>query len=724
MTVLIIAEKPNQAQAYANALKGAKKRKGYFEIPKNNIFPNGAIITYGIGHLITLKEPHEYDPSFKHWEMESLPIIPKSFEFKVLENKIEQFSIVKKLIHECDEYIVVATDSDREGESIADLIIKQAGGDSKPRKRLWINSLEDDEIVKGFKNLKDGKDFLLYAEEAQARQISDWLVGLNMSRLFTLQLAEKGVRGEGGKNIVFSVGRVQTPTLFLIYKRQKEIENFVSKPFYELEATFETENGTYKGKYKGKYDSKFEIEDVLKKYSIQLNGNIGLIKEVKKEIKQTKPPQLHSLSSLQILANKKYKYSPNKVLEIVQKLYDNPLKLVTYPRTDTPYITESEFLYLRENLNGYMNITKDQFDPYTLEASKRYVNSSKVQEHYAIIPTKKIPSQAVLDSLTKEEKNIYFEVIKSALGMFHFPYEYEETSITTEINQLPFTTKGRIEKSKGWKELFSNDPKDGSEEQSTNETILPNVIEGMNCNAKINVAEGKTTKPKPYTEGDLIPLMRDCGKKIKDMDVETKDILNDVEGLGTEATRSNIIETLKNQSYIEIKKNRVYVTKKGEILCQAVEGTLLAKPELTAKWESYLKKIGKNEGNKQTFIKNTITFTKNTVESTKKNMQSLDINSAIQEMQEIDHIALCPSCKKGYILDRKTFYGCSEYKNGCKQSFPKKKSGKILTKTQIKQLCEKGRTTSKVKGFKKKDGDDKFDAFLELKDGKIMFSFK
>lgn len=328
----------------------------------------------------------------------------------------------------------------------------------------------------------------------------------------------------------------------------------------------------------------------------------------------------------------------------------------------------------------------------------------------------------MINSLTIEQKNIYFEILKSALGMFHAPYVYEETTIVTTVNELPFETKGKIEKSKGWKEMFLDDPKDEDNEE-LKESLLPDVSSGMKVESMLQIKEGKTTKPKQYTEGDLIPLMRDCGKKIKEIDEESKAILNEVEGLGTEATRSNIIEGLKKQKYIEVKKNKVFVTKKGEILCQAVEGTLLAKPELTAKWESYLKKIGKGEGDKKTFILNTINFTKSIVENTKQSIEFLKIDSQIQAMQSIDNIALCPTCKKGHIIEKKEFYGCTEYKNGCKQTFPKKKNDKSLTKTQIKQLCEKGKT-SKIKGFKKKDSTDKFEAFLELKDGKVMFAFK
>ncbi|MBL5768669.1 type IA DNA topoisomerase [Heyndrickxia sporothermodurans] len=721
-SVLIIAEKPSQAQAYFTALNGSKKHDGYFEIPKSSIFPDGAKLTYAIGHLITLFEPHDYEESLKNWSLDNLPIIPTKFKFKVSSDKIKQFNIVKKLLDECNE-IIIGTDCDREGESIARLIINQAGASHKPTKRLWINSLEDDEIIKGFKNLKDGKDYIHYSEEAQARQISDWLVGLNTSRLYSLLLFKKGVKGEGGRNVSFSVGRVQTPTLKLIYDRQKEIENFKPKPFFELESLFSTNSGTYKGRYKGKYDSKNEVQDLLRKSGISSTGkSIGEIKDVKKEVKKTPSPQLFSLSSLQVLANKKFRYSPNQVLKIVQSLYDNPLKLVTYPRTDTPYITDSEFAYLKDNLSNYQKLANQVFEPHSLEPNKRYVNSKKVQEHYAIVPTKKIPSDTVINSLTIEQKNIYFEILKSALGMFHAPYVYEETTIVTTVNELPFETKGKIEKSKGWKEMFLDDPKDEDNEE-LKESLLPDVSSGMKVESMLQIKEGKTTKPKQYTEGDLIPLMRDCGKKIKEIDEESKAILNEVEGLGTEATRSNIIEGLKKQKYIEVKKNKVFVTKKGEILCQAVEGTLLAKPELTAKWESYLKKIGKGEGDKKTFILNTINFTKSIVENTKQSIEFLKIDSQIQAMQSIDNIALCPTCKKGHIIEKKEFYGCTEYKNGCKQTFPKKKNDKSLTKTQIKQLCEKGKT-SKIKGFKKKDSTDKFEAFLELKDGKVMFAFK
>jgi DNA topoisomerase III len=710
--VVILAEKPSQAKAYAEALKNSKRHEGYFDIPSCSLFPNGAKITWGIGHLVTLKEPHEYQEEWGKWNIENLPIVPEAFQFKVVKDTKKQFDIVKGLLKETDE-IVVATDCDREGENIARSIIYLSGAMKKPTKRLWINSLEEGEVIRGFQNLRNGNDYLSLYEEAQARQISDWLVGLNASRLYTLLLQKKGVKEP------FSVGRVQTPTLKLIHERQKEIENFKPEPFFELEAIFNHDNTKFKGRYKERFKTIDILKQELQKHGIAAipTNIVGNIKNVQKNTKKINPPKLHSLSSLQTLANKKYKYSPSKVLQIVQSLYDTPLKLLTYPRTDTEFITENEFAYLKDNLTNYQNIAGQTFEPLTLEPQKSYVDNSKVQEHYAIIPTKKIPNKSIIDGLTEEQKNIYMEIVKSILGMFHHPYIYEETVIETDVQGLLFLSTGKVEKSVGWKKMFSLEEKEDEKEENQK---LPEVNVGLKCEGLLKSKEGKTSSPKRYTEGQLINLMKTCGKIIDESENEIKAILKEIDGLGTEATRSGIIETLKRQNYIEVKKNLVYVTKKGEILCTVVDGTLLSKPELTAKWESYLKKIGQNQGNKNTFINSTIEFTKTIVDNAKTDIEQSNIDTNIQEINSAEHIGLCPSCKKGHIVDKNSFYGCTEYKNGCKQTFQKKLLEKSLTKTNIKQICEKGKT-SKIKGFK---GKKEFDACLILKDGKLSFSFE
>ncbi|HZH59645.1 MAG TPA: DNA topoisomerase III [Metabacillus sp.] len=710
--IVILAEKPSQAKAYADIFSNVKGQEGYYQVPSCSIFPKGAKITWGIGHLVTLKEPHEYNESWKHWRMEDLPLLPEKFQFKVADDKKKQFKIVKKLLDEATQ-IIIATDCDREGENIARSIIHYAGASHKPIKRLWFNSLEEDELLRAFRDLREGQQYISYYHEAQARQISDWIVGLNASRLYTLLFKETGIKE------VFPVGRVQTPTLKLIYDRQREIEGFVPKQFFELEAIFTTQKGCYKGRYVEKTDTKEEMLKKLVENSIvEGKENKAKIHEVRKEIKKLNPPKLHSLSSLQSLLNKKYKYSPSQVLAIVQTLYDTPLKLVTYPRTDTQYITEHEFNYLKEQLPSYQRLVNHVFEPCSLQPNKRYVDGSKVQEHYAIIPTRKIPSLETLNSLTNEQRIVYFEILKSVLAMFHAPYVYEETVIQTEMNSFLFVTKGKVEKEKGWKELYGDgtDGTDKTDEQPT----LPEVTKGEFCTGKVSIHEGKTTPPKRYTQGQLIDVMKTCGRIVDELSDEDKEILKNVEGLGTEATRSTIIDNLIKQNYIEVKKNLVYVTKKGEILCKLLEGTLLTKPELTAKWESYLQKIGQGEGKKEVFIANTIRFIKETVQRSIETIKKVDVEADVGAIKAKDNIALCPACKKGYVVEKNGFYGCTEYKNGCKQTFPQKILGKNITKSHVKHLCEKGKT-NKIKGFK---GKTIFDAYLVLEDGKINFSFK
>ncbi|MBM7096187.1 DNA topoisomerase 3 [Bacillus sp. H-16] len=715
---VILAEKPSQAKAYAEAFSNVKKGDGFLSIPACQQFPGGAKLTWGIGHLVELKNPSEYKGEWKRWSLGTLPIVPERFEFKPTRRTMKQFNVVKRLLKEADE-IIVATDCDREGENIARSIISMSGAWSKPTRRLWINSLEVDEVRKGFASLKEGERYLPLYEEAQARQVGDWLVGINTSRLYTLLLKQKGIED------VFSVGRVQTPTLNLIYERQKEIENFKPEPFFEIEGTFHTEAGTYKGKMKGRYKTKEEVSRMLDGKGVS-ERETGLVKDVKKQVKHQKPPKLHSLSTLQSAMNKKYKYSPSKVLKIVQSLYDQPLKLVTYPRTDTQHITHSEFSYLKNNLSAYQKVAGADFEPASLNPNKRYVDDAKVQEHYAIIPTKKIPQARTVEGLRQDQRNVYMEIVNSALAMFHHDYVYEETTITTDVKTLDFFTRGRVEKDRGWKELFYK----GDSKKKDGDTLLPPVVKGMTAEAKVNVTEDETKPPKPFTEGQLITMMKTCGQMI-DEDEEVRATLKEVEGLGTEATRSSIIETLIKQEYIKVNKNIVSVTEKGRILCEAVSGTLLAKPAMTAKWEKYLKKIGQGAGKKTAFIDNTIAFTHKIVEDAGEVVAKLEVSEAAKSQVSgkgrgkggkwapAEPVASCPACGKGQIMDRKTFYGCSEYKAGCKQTFNKRILGKTLSKTAIKQLCEKGKT-NKIKGFK---GKKPFDASLVLKDGKVEFDF-
>lgn len=707
--VTIIAEKPSQAKEYANAYKIIKKTKHYIQIGTDDVLPNGAFITWGIGHLVELQPPAYYNEKYKKWDLNNLPIAPDFFSYTVTADKKKHFYEVKNLLQKTDE-IIIATDIDREGEAIARLIIMQAKANDKRIKRLWINSLEADEIRNGMKNLRDGKETYNFFMEAQARQISDWLIGMNLSPLYTLLLQKKGFSGTLG------IGRVQSPTVYMIYQRQQEIENFVSKPFYELFGEFKVNNGIYKGKAKLKEENKQSLIKFLEKNNLAgLVFENGIIKNVKKELKRTKSPRLHSLSTLQTTANKRWKYSPAKVLELMQSLYEK--KLVTYPRTDCNYITDSEFEYLSNNVEKYQKIIGVSFMP-DKTPKKRYVDSSKVQEHYAIVMTKTIPSNETLKALNAEEKNIYEEIIKITLSMFHNDYEYEETNIITEVNSIEFYTKGKIEINKGWKELFNN--KIDNVEKSDETDQLPSVKEGESTNGILEIKEGFTSPPKPYTEGDLINLMKTAGKIVDDE--SESEILKEVEGIGTEATRAGIIETIKKNGYIEIKKNIVSVTAKGKILCEAIEGSLLSSPSMTAKWESYLKKIGKGQATQEQFIKQTIIFINKQIKEVPGTLSDKIISKKNQIQQKERYLSVCPICKKGNIIEKKNLYGCTKYKNGCNFNIPKRILGKNISVSTVEQLF-KGKTNL-IKGFKSNKGK-KFDAYLKWdnQQNKITFEF-
>lgn len=707
--VVILAEKPSQAKAYADAFQIKEKTKTYIELKPDSTFPEGATITWGIGHLVELKEPHDYKPEWKKWKLDQLPIVPDQFYEKVASGKWEQFKAVKQLFQKAD-VIINGADVDREGSNIFYSILRLTGVKGKPVKRLWINSLEKDEVRKGFNQLQTNEKDLLLFDEAKARQISDWMVGINASRLFTVLLQKKGFSG------YLSIGRVQSPTVYLIYQRQKEIENFVSEPFYQIEGLFKAEKGSYKGLAKIKEKDKAKVQALMDQHGLKEKEDIqGTVQSVDKKTKHQKSPKLHSLSTLQSVANKRWKYSPSQVLKTMQKLYEK--RLVTYPRTDCNYITDSEFSYLVKNLGRYQEAMNVSFTPASTRPSKRYVDSSKVQEHYAIIPTKTVPTQNKINGLSREEKNIYSEIMLNTLAMFHEDYVYEETTIMTDVKGLAFKSTGRTEVKRGWKELFPQPTKSKQEKDA----LLPEVKNGEEVGARVHIKESMTQPPKPYTEGQLINMMKTCGKLIdNEEDVE---ILKEVEGLGTEATRSGIIETIKAQKYIEVKKNVVYVTEKGITLCEAIEGTLLSSPAMTAKWESYLKKIGNGQGSKQTFIKQTNQFIYKLIEETPASIEKVQVRDTGESNKKKYNtpIAKCPACPTGSIVDRYKFYGCSAYKEGCKVSFPKKLAGKTLTQNMIKTLCEK-KQTKVLKGFK---GKKPFSTALKLdQEYKIKFDFE
>ncbi|EKL7558405.1 DNA topoisomerase 3 [Enterococcus faecium] len=698
MSTVILAEKPSQALAYASAFSSYIKEDGYFRV-KDSIFHDETFVTFGFGHLVELDSPDKYKEEWKKWSLETLPIFPEQYQFSVPEDKQKQFAIVAELLQKATT-IIVATDSDREGENIAWSIIHHAKAytPDKVYKRLWINSLEKEAIRDGFMHLREGKEYLPYYEEAQTRQISDWLVGMNASPLYSLLLQEKGVNG------TFSLGRVQTPTLYMIYQRQLQIDQFQKEPFFELEGNVlhPEQPFTVTLEPSQRFKAKEEVFSFTKEKNVVIGEQEATIQSVDKEQKRSVSPALFSLSRLQAKANKQFKASANDTLKAVQKLYE--AKLLTYPRTDTPYITENEFGYLKSHVEKYCSFLSIDLPLTQLEPRKRYVNNKKVQEHHAIILTKQVPTNEQFQSLSSLEQKIYLLVARTTVAMFLPDYEYEETIVKVSVGELLFQTKGQVPTVQGWKELFQNkkeDTKTETKEDTENQTKLPKISSNETVTLSIGIVEKETTPPKPYTEGTLITAMKTAGKTVDDENEQ--EILKEVEGIGTEATRASIIEALKNKKYIELQKNNLLMTAKGNVLCQAVSGEkLFTSAEMTAKWEEQLKRIGQREGTQEHFLTNIKKFLVHLIKEVPSFVSELDLTS-YQEARSEERKAMsagsCPKCE-GVLLERKDFYGCSNYPT-CHYTLTNNFRHKKLTKKNIQELIE-GKETM-VTGIKTKE---------------------
>ena len=710
MTTVILAEKPSQARSYVEAFQRSTKKQGYYII-NDSLLPPDTVITFGFGHLVELAAPEVYDAKYKHWSLSNLPIFPAHYQFIVPTDKKAQFKIVKEWLSKADT-IVVATDSDREGENIAWSIMNQAKINLKQKtiKRLWINSLEKDAIRSGFKALKDGWAFYPKYQEAQTRQISDWLIGMNGSPLYTLLLRQNGVRG------VYSIGRVQTPTLYMVYQRDQAIKNFKPEPYFELNAEILANQQKFVAKLDPyqRFKDEAGLMTFMQAKHVQKGSQDGLIKDVQKQAKKSASPRLFSLSALQTMINRRYHASAADVLKAVQALYE--AKYLSYPRTDSQYITDQEFTYLRQNLARYQKLVSKEIALPQIEPQSRYVNGKKVQEHHAIIMTKTVPSQEQLAKLSKLEQQVYDLVLRTTLAMFADPYEYEETTIITQVGDANFKATGKVPTKQGWQALF-DDHKADQQEAAT----LPLVHQGDQVQANLQTLQKKTTPPVPFTEGTLITAMKTAGRSLDDE--ASVAILKDVEGIGTEATRANILEVLKNRGYLVTEKNKLHVSEAGITLCKAVElEPLLTSPEMTAKWEQALQQISTEERTPDNFLSQIKKFVAKLIADVPTQLTG---NAAIK--QQINHQQQAQKSAEVFletpqatVLNKQKFY-IVKPKQGEDFTLPKKWSSKTLGKTAIKALVTKGET-SKLKGFKSKKGKS-FDAKLKLDGHKLSFDF-
>ena len=588
MKSLVIAEKPSVARDIARVLKCSKKLNGAIE-------GNRYIITWGLGHLVTLADPEDYNVKYKEWKMEHLPMMPNPFKLEVIGQTGKQFSAVKNQIHRKDvEEIIIATDAGREGELVARLILEKAGS-KKPIKRLWISSVTDKAISDGFAHLKNGHDYDSLYDAAMCRAEADWLVGINATRALTCKY-----------NAQLSCGRVQTPTLAMIAKREAQIKEFKPVPFYGMTAKTGGMTLTWQDQKSKSYRS-FDKERMEKLVS-QLRGEEAVVTAIKKTPKKTPAPLLYDLTELQRDANKKYGFSAKETLNIMQRLYENH-KVLTYPRTDSRYLSSDIIPTLKDRLAAC------QTGPYrkmALMASKQtlpgklaFVNDAKVSDHHAIIPTEQ---SAQLSHMTNEEWKIYDLVVRRFMAVFFPPFQYEQTQVTVEIAGEHFVASGKIIKSQGWKEVYGDlqtteDETENEEDRSLKDQTLPEIKEGDRLpELYISMTEGKTKPPAPFNEATLLSAMENPIAFMESHDKKMAQTLGETGGLGTVATRADIIEKLFGSFLLEKRGKDIYLTSKAKQLLELVPEEL-KKPELTADWEMKLSRIAKGQMKKQTFMK-------------------------------------------------------------------------------------------------------------------------
>lgn len=625
--ILVLAEKPSVGRDLAKVLKCNQSKGAYIEGSKY-------VVTWALGHLVGLQDPEDYDAKYKKWSMETLPMIPKHMKLTVLKKTQKQFYEVKKqmLRNDIDE-IVIATDAGREGELVARWTIEKAGV-KKPLKRLWISSQTDKAILDGFKNLKPGKDYNNLYKAAVCRAEADWLVGLNVTRALTCKY-----------NAQLSAGRVQSPTLAMIVQREEDIKNFIPKDYYTI--TAKAKEFSLQWVDKNNYQSTFN-EEVANKTLVKVRGQEASIIDITESLKKKPSPALYDLTELQRDANKIWGYSAKQTLSIMQRLYENH-KILTYPRTDSRYITTDIVATLPERLRAISigayrvaatNILKGKITP-----SKSFVDNSRVSDHHAIIPTEQSPN---MSNLSSEERNIYDLVVKRFLSVMMPPFEYLQTNIVTEIAGEKFVAKGKVIKSKGWKALYDReDMEDSSEEDGLKDQVLPklNIGDKLKINS-VDINKGKTKPPARFNEGTLLSAMENPHKYIN-VSKDAAKTLNATGGLGTVATRADIIEKLFNSFSIEKRGKEIVPTSKGKQLIELVPSDLKS-PLLTAKWESQLEDISKGKEDAMDFIVEMRRYSRALVEDVKVNGNKF--------VHENVTGAKCPKCGK-YMLEVKTKTG-------------------------------------------------------------------
>ncbi|MGK5092956.1 DNA topoisomerase 3 [Deltaproteobacteria bacterium TL4] len=697
---LCIAEKPSVAREIAGVVGAKQKKEGYFE-------GNGYWVTWTYGHLFQLKEPEDYSPAYKVWSLQQLPILPQSHGIKLINapHIRKQFKIIQNL-HAKASLIINCGDAGQEGELIQRWVLEALGNQIEV-KRLWISSLTEEAIREGFQKMHDSREFDPLFWAGKARAISDWLLGMNGSRLYSKKFTDRGL---------LSIGRVQTPTLAMIVNRYEEIENFKPESYWELhtlyrEVKFQFEKG------------KFENQETGSQVLAAIQNHVFVIQSITTRKGKEAPPRLYDLTTLQMEGNRLYSLTAENTLKHAQSLYEK--KLISYPRVDTTYLPKDLYPKITGILKGLPDWSS-QVAPLLekpISQSSKVFNDVKVTDHHAIIPTGKSSA-----TLSYDEQKVFYLICRRFIAAFYPDCEFSQTVIKASSAEHPFKATGKQILDPGWQILFEKEALPDVKKKEEETQILPNFVKGERGPHQPKLEEKRTHPPRPYTEATLLRAMETAGKELDD---EALQVALKENGIGRPATRAAILETLFKREYIQRVKKALQPTVKGIELIHLIQNPILKSAELTGQWEQKLRAIENQKYTLEVFMKDMeqflVTLVKEVVEApmpptTSPLSPGATASTAQAPLPPKDHLGVCPQCKVGWIIDKGKALGCQRWKEGCGFTLWKQKSNVTLNSKQLEALLQKGQT-SVIKGFVSKQGKT-FDAALKLDhEFKLVFDF-
>jgi len=646
---LFIAEKPSLGEAIAQGLQGQKQKHRGSKGP-THITVGDDIVTWCFGHIYELLEPQEYDESLKVWRLSDLPIVPKVWKLKPKPEAKEQIKVIKELLGSCSE-VVNAGDPDREGQLLVDEVLEELKC-KKPVKRIWLSAIDEKSVRKALADLKDNRDFQNLKDSAQARSYGDWVVGMNATRKMTILGRDAGVEGP------LSVGRVQTPTLALVVKRDQVIENFKPKDFFSLKADIEADGRVFSAKWEPgdslpkDEDGRILDRNIVDEVARKISGQVATVKKFEAKEKLESQPLAYSLDKLQMECNRKFGLTAQQTLDIAQELYES--KLTSYPRTDCGYLPENQHSDAAEILSNLAAQFESEVSGATASLKSSTWNDSKVTAHHGIIPT------GVRSELSGNRALVYNLIVRRYVAQFYPKFKFLESVVELDSKGEKLSAKGRVTIELGWKTIYASEPKESDEDSESAEESLPRLRDGQEALVKQALVEAKkTTPPKRFTEDTLLGAMRNIHLYETDPDVKRR--LKETSGIGTSATQANIIEMLKKRGYIEVQKKNLVSTAKGRELVRVLPPHIKS-PGLTAIFEEMLEGISKGEISKSDFLEKQTVMIREFVQS-----------DLAEPFKASGPLHSCPQCKAGQLRKRSgtngPFWGCNKYPE-CKSTFP------------------------------------------------------